>query len=134
MEADLAFRGVDLGHLWRSRQWRKLLNLIDHLPGHSLYAEAVSQDEVAAQAYLDSDSPAGTVASPRLSDFTPETAALAAVFDRLADVISATVAAAGGKPPKTQPYPRPVPATSRVRRRKALDRHQRLVSQLLRTP
>jgi hypothetical protein len=34
-----------MGALWRSRRWRLLLNIIDHLPRNSYYQEAVSKNK-----------------------------------------------------------------------------------------
>lgn len=36
---------MDLGALWRSRCWRKLLNFIDHLPRTTWFSQAVANDE-----------------------------------------------------------------------------------------
>lgn len=120
-----------MGELWRTRQWRKLLNLIDHLPGHSLYAEAVAQDDEAAERYLDAAGGGAHAYRPRLSDWTPEVAALGQVVDRLANVFGAIVAGNGQPPPRLPPFPRPEVAADRAVRRRQLDRHQQNVKAML---
>lgn len=46
MEADFAhfYPSEDVGELWRSRRWRRLLNLIDKLPRNTHYHQAVLAD------------------------------------------------------------------------------------------
>jgi hypothetical protein len=46
LEADFAreYPNYSVGALWRSRRWRFLLNLIDHLPQNTWYHAAVSTD------------------------------------------------------------------------------------------
>ena len=95
---------------------RTLLNLIDHLPRNSHYAEAMAQDEEVAEGLV--DVPAGGPGSPPLTEFTPEVEAIVAVVDRLGDVVNTLIAANGGKPKPVRPWPRPVTALDRVRARK----------------
>jgi hypothetical protein len=46
LEADFAhfYPNEDVGTLWRSRRWRRLLNLIDKLPRNTHYHQAVLAD------------------------------------------------------------------------------------------
>lgn len=99
--------------VWRGTMSpRTLLNLIEHLSRTSAYQQALAQDdEVAMQASLDSE--------PRndlpLAEFSPEVEVLAAVVDRLGEVVTVLINANGGKAKPPKPYPRPVTALDRVR-------------------
>ena len=119
IEADLAFRGWDLAQLWKARRWRFLLNLIDHLPRGTAFAEAVAEDdELAAQHGFDGGDKRR--AAPPVSEFTPDVELLAALYDRIGVLIGWVAAGAGAKkPPKAQPWPRPVTAIERARSRRA---------------
>lgn len=68
--------------------------------------------------------------APPLATWSPEVQYLAAVFDRLGELIAATIAAANGKPPKVRPLPRPRTAFDRARARRALSRHESLVAEM----
>lgn len=130
VEADLAFVGIDVGTEWRARRWRRLLNLIDHLPRNSYYVEALADDEELAEMVLESphdDVPTG----PRMSQWSPEAGLLAEIVDRLAEVASAVVASAGGAPGTLKPYPRPRTAADRVQARRRRQRHDALVRRVL---
>jgi hypothetical protein len=110
--ADLAMLGWDLVELVEQGRWAFTLNLVEHLPRASYYAEAVLQDDeyaeqVAAQ-------PSRRVEMP-VHQWTPELEALAVMVDRLAHVANAVVASAGGRPGRVDPYPRPVTAIDRAR-------------------
>lgn len=107
-----------------------MLNLIDHLPGHSAYAEALAADEELAEVVLAHPHP-DRATGPRVSEWTPERAALAEVSDKLSALIAATVAAAGAKPPKVTPSPRPRVAADRVRERRQQATHLSLVARVL---
>lgn len=121
---------LDLVDFFRGRYtWRKLLTLLDHLPASSAYAEAMADDEERAEwlASLPQDS---TARAPRLSQWTPEVDLLAAILDRLGDVIRATIASGGGKPGDSPPYPRPTTAIDRARRTARYRRHLDLVEEV----
>lgn len=126
----MAVRGVDLAREWRSRRWRRLLNLIDHLPAHSAYAEALAADEDLAVAVLAHPQPDGAT-GPRVSEWTSERAALAEISDKLSTLIAATIAAAGSRPPKLIPSPRPRVAADQVRERQRAAAHLSLVERVL---
>ncbi len=97
--------------LWRDKlSPRKVLNLIDQLPGHSCYAEAVAQDDEIAG---ETPEPTGKY-RPRVTEWSPTEQLLAAVFDRLGEVVAATVASAGGDGRVPEAWPRPETASERV--------------------
>jgi hypothetical protein len=130
IEYDLACRGVDLAQEWRSRRWRKLLNLIDHLPAHSAYAEALAADEDLAELILSQPRPEGA-AVVRISEWSSERAVLAEISDKLSSVVAAVIAAAGSKPPPFVPSPRPKVAADRIRERQRVEAHLSLVDRLI---
>lgn len=119
IERDLHDRGVDLLDLWRGHRLspRKALNLIDGLPSHSAYREALALDEELAEVDAESDAPAAAY-RPRITEWSPTEQLLAAVFDRLGEVVATLVATAGGKPKLPQSWPRPETAMERVTRRR----------------
>lgn len=130
IEQDLAGRRLDLLVLWQQRRWRYLLNVIEALPRHSAFVEALSDDDALAEALL--NRPAGDE-RPRtpLSQFSPELEMAVNTYDRLGELIQAVTAAAGGRPPKIAPFPRPRTAADRVRRRRAETKHRSVVARML---
>ena len=119
IEADLAFRGVSLSSLWKSRQWRKLLNLIQSLPPNSLFNEALTNDretmvmlhriqEERRESGEADEKPVG----PRVSQVSEEarrTGELVSMVRWLGGVVlTASPKFKGGKIPKVEPYTRPV--------------------------
>lgn len=135
--------GADLGELFRERRWRFLLNLITHLPRHSHYSEAVSQDpehtKLLAQAMAERGESGETEKTgPPLHTWTPEVAAMHDVLDAVRRIPWAIFMAQGGKkaagdPPG--PVPRPVTALDREIKRARNDdrqaRHNALAARML---
>lgn len=115
VEVDLLQRvGVRLRDLWQQREWRLLLNLIDHLPratwtwsrmaNHPEYAERVAA-VIAKKRIEAEDDP-----SPSLLDWTPEAGLLAGVIDAinaLRHTLMQVNTERGKQTPKIPPYPRP---------------------------
>jgi hypothetical protein len=125
--------GTDLGELWRSRRWRLLLNLIDHLPRNSYYAQAVANDEEHARMLLESMQGEKSDHSPALSTWTQEAAILADLVDAvnaLQHTLIAVNSTKGAGKPK-DPYPRPKTAIDRVRRQVRQERHEALANRML---
>lgn len=117
--------------MWRSRRWRKLLNLIDHLPRNSAYVEALANDEDLVEQMLDRSDDAATGPTRRMSEYSADVELLSAISDRIAELIQVTVAVNGAKPQKIQYSPRPITAGERVRRRRRESKHRTLVSRML---
>jgi hypothetical protein len=125
----LAFRGWDLAQLWRQRRWRFLANLIDHLPRGTAFAQAVADDDELAAQQVVTASGGKRKAAPPVSEYTPDVELLAALYDRLGVLIGWVAASAGAKkPPKAQPWPRPVTAIERARSRRARADFQDIVA------
>jgi hypothetical protein len=114
--------------LWRDREWRFLLNLIDHLPPGSFFVEALSDDEEYATAALASGGQSNS--APRMSTWSPVVDMLAVVNDRLG-LIAALQAAANGGRQTLPPVPRPSTAFDRVRHVVAREKHRALVAKVL---
>lgn len=118
--------------MFRLRQWRDLLLLVDHLPRNSAFAEAMSEDEEVAEEYLNAtrgDKPKS--ARPRISEWSAEVERMTDMIDRMGEMIQAIVASNGGKAPKLRPQPRPKTAIDRVRERKRYEQHRKVVSRVL---
>lgn len=125
--ADLAFAGWDLVELVEQGRWAWALNLIEHLPRASYYAQAVLLDEEYAEVVA--GLPQGKPEMP-IHQWTPELEAMAAIVDRLAEVANAVIASAGGKPGRVERYPRPVTAIDKARNRKAREAVNAMASKL----
>lgn len=119
--------------MWRSRQWRRLLNLIDHLPAASYYAEAQANDDEIARAWLASGNKASEY-RPRVSTWDPIVAELHNITDWLGAVYGAVLRSGGVKPPPVKPRPRPVTAIERMERRIREEQHDRLSAFVLGRP
>lgn len=135
LEADFAeqYPGVDLFALWQNRQWRRLLNLIDQLRRPSRYYEAVSLDgDHLAQIEAARDG-AERPKGPRMSEYGPTEERLDRIIDALTMNTQAVIAAAGGKPPRVEPQPRPETAWDSVRHRSRQAQHDALVGRVLRS-
>lgn len=78
---------------------------------------------------MNSDEPAAR--PPRMTEWSPEVAAIVAAVDRLGELIGALVSVNGGTPPKIPAYPRPVTAAQRARKRKRIEGHYDLVRRVL---
>jgi hypothetical protein len=116
--------------MWRQRRWRKLLNVIDHLPRHSALTEAIADDEALAAVLLESP-PAKTGARRRMSEYTAEVETLSAAVDRLGELIQVVAATRGAKARRIPPAPRPVTAMDRLRARRRIDKHYAVVARVL---
>lgn len=102
-----------MGALWRSRQYRKLLNLIDHLPRASFYNEALGDDEELALLLADRPMPEPV---EHLSQWTKENELLALLVDRVNDLLTIFIAANSRQaPPRIAPLLRPSTAIQRAR-------------------
>lgn len=115
---------------WAARRFAKLLNFIGRLPSYSAYSEALAQDEELAALMLDQPPPEDS-GGERWSEWSPIRGDLAVIADRLGELIRINVSAAGGKPPKVRPMPRPQAAIVRERNRRRMSKHRELTAILL---
>ena len=139
LEADFAttYPGTDLGRLWRSRNCRKLLNLIDHLPQNTWYHQMISEDVEHAVMLLRAREDAEKrgvqppPSGPSLRSWSPEVDVMTRVLDAVNNVAYATIKAAGGKgkPPKSSP--RPPTAMEKARLKIKAERHAILRARML---
>lgn len=137
--------GADLGALWRARRWGYLLTLIDHLPSHSHYAEAVSNDPEHAEMLIkaaesrEADVDAPAYAGPALHTWTPEVALLTDVLDAVKGLnytlIAVNTSDKSKRPKPPEPSPRPRSALTAARKKAAhkgrLARHNALADRVL---
>jgi len=123
--------GCDLGELWRARRWRTLLDLIDHLPGHSWYAASVAMDEEHAKMLAESLAARQAAgedvekAGPSLVGWTPEVSQLANILDAVRHVAYSVVAVQIGKEAGQPPAPSPRPVTPLERELKRAEQARR---------
>lgn len=132
------YPGIDPGALWRSRQWRKLLNLIDYLPQNTWYQAALSLDPEHAEMVIAAQEKAKKTGepdpgprSPSLSIWSPEVDMLAKVVDGVNGVAYAVAKSNGGKADVPKPTPRPSNAMEVARLRKRNREHEKMKSRLL---
>jgi hypothetical protein len=127
----------DLGALWRSRRWRKLLNLIDHLPQNTWFQQALSEDVDHAVMLLKARDEAKRrgepppPSGPGLKTWSPEVEVMTRVLDAVNGVGYNVLIAAGGKPKKPKAAPRPPTAMERAKLRYRQERHDILKRRML---
>lgn len=126
---------VSLGHLWSTRQWRRLLNLIDHLPATSRKDEAIAQDDELIRALVENNQmPKPSDSGPPLHAFTQEVSMLMKIIDilRANNTLLIKINSKQGAhvaPPEAEL--RPTTAYDRVQRSVSMDKYKRLVGKLL---
>lgn len=143
LEYDLqSHLGVDLGELWQQRRWGRLLSLIDRLPSHTWYAQAVSEDEEhtamlakqLAEAELSGERREDP--DPPISTWSPEVAKLTDIQDTLKELVHITVSMnAEQKVPEPKFAARPNSSlkrqADRIKQEMREERHQKLVARVL---
>jgi hypothetical protein len=136
LEYDFAHElpGENFGQLWRSRRWKKLLELIDRLPRNSQYRQALMNDEEAAEQYLrefERDPEAVGSADdgrPPMAEFTLEAELLLDLVNEVKALRSEAISMETGKSPKMRFRKGPMTAIERVRLRLDQEQHNDLVS------
>jgi hypothetical protein len=124
---------LDLATEWRSRRWRRLLNVIDRLPRDSAFMEAMSDDDELADRMLrQRDDSKPPTPRRRMSDWSPTVEVLTAILDRLGELTQTVAALGGAKPGKLPRAPYPITAFDRARHRRRVESHKSLVSRVLR--
>lgn len=140
IEADFArvYPQHDVGTLWRSRRWRLLLNLIDHLPQNTWYQAAVSTDVEHAMMVLEAQKeakkrkrPGDAPPGPSLAIWSPEVDMLAKVVDAIGWTTFAVAKSQGGKPKEPKAVPRPATAMEVARLRIKQRDHETMKARLL---
>lgn len=127
--------GLDLLDFFRGLlPWGKLDRLIGRLMEmpRSQFQLDLAEDDEAAEEYLAAhgDTDSGS-SRPSLAVWSPEVEYLAAVVDRLGEVVQAVISTVPkAKPPRIKPVPRPKSAFDRARERRAWRRHGDLVAEV----
>lgn len=99
------------------------------MPRESRFVEAfVTDDEMAA--VMPTPSKNGDQ-GPRVSEWDMNAQLLAAVFDRLGELINVQVQTGGGKKQKIPPFPRPQTAAERVAKKRQKAKHDALTARVL---
>lgn len=115
--------GIDLAVLFARRRWRRLLNLIDRLPSNSQYVQELANDAD----LMDAVAAAGARKHvEHLSDWSPEVGKLTLLADLVTQLLHATVAAAGGKPGRFKPLPRPMTALEAAKHKRQMREYEEL--------
>lgn len=120
--------------LWRQRRWRRLLNLIDHLPANSFMNQALVNDEayarlVKAERKKLEASGQKADSSPSMATWSPEMNLLAVIVDKLSVLIEIQKT----KPSRPVQYPRPKTAFDRLEVSEMREIHDRLTAALVPT-
>lgn len=79
--------------MWRARRFRRLLNLIDHLPRHTYYSQAVLNDpeHMAMLERVKEQGDPGPAPLPPLATWSPEVDMGATINDSLQQLLDAIV-------------------------------------------
>jgi len=119
--------------LFGTRQVRRALNLIDHLPRNTFYTEALVNDEDFALAMArHTQAEDETEHAPPMHTWSPEMAMLAKIIDKLSGIQHAVIAVNSKTPPSSpKPYPMPKTAMDRAHRITREERHLDLVAKVL---
>lgn len=124
-----------MGALWRSRRWRRLLDLIDQLPAASRFAEAVASDPEHMEqivAHQEANPETRGPKGPRLSEYTLTVERLDTLIDEIRQLTAAVIVVNGGNAPKFQPQPRPGSVeVAEIKHRRRLAQHEELTRRLL---
>ena len=116
---------------FRSRRWRKLLNLIDHLPRTSHYFHAVSQSEEVAEYRLRMGGKSAEPAvkhTPPFTEYSPEVEHLSNIEDLLGALIYQN---SGSKDGHMYTAKRPDTATDKVQERQRRETYVNMVSRMV---
>jgi len=119
---------VDLATLYRERRWVTLLGLIDQLRPASRLTKAMMDDPEVAEQILSAESSASSEWHPSLAEYGLTEQLLTQIIDLLQAQIATTSAAAGGKPDKPQPFPRPRTQVDIIRERRSAETQAAIIS------
>ena len=125
--------GPTPGELWRSREWRRLLNLIEHLPPDSYTYASMMLDEnyVTMLNQAREARPGGEASSPTSRPSQAYWGAGMELLAVVADRLSVLIEMQSAKPRAVVPYPRPETAMERVQYRSRWEKHRALVKRVL---
>lgn len=122
---------LDLGDLWRGRQWRRLDNLLAHLPQDTFYRQEVLNDPEMVREVLShkDEGPKGFA----ISDFSATVSVLRDVVQeqRMTRATLIAVNSKNGAAPKVDSYPGPITAIEQTDIQMRKEAHDRLRQRLL---
>lgn len=105
-----------------------MLNLIDHLPRHSFFGEALATDEEIAAVIAGREMPES---QQRFSEWSPLHEVMVAAVERLDHIANVLLAVNQNTPGKPFRWPRPVSAVEKYRANHKAQVHESLVDRLL---
>jgi hypothetical protein len=119
------------GELWRTRQVRRLLNLIDHLPPNCHTNAAVASNDDHVRLMIEAGlKPAKGVSQVYYGSIEQRLDDIVDALGALRDVTIAVNSGKGKRNPPTKPRPRPTSAFSRVRHQTRMAQHESLMARL----
>jgi len=117
--------------LWRTRQVRRLLNLIDHLPPNCHTNAAIANNDDHVKMMVEAGlKPAKGVSQVYYGSIEQRLDDIADALGALRDVTIAVNSAKGKRTPPTKPRPRPTSAFGRVRHQTRMAQHENLMGRL----
>lgn len=139
LEVDLLNHGgLDLIELWRARRWRRLLNVIDRLPQASHYSEQMLNDrevvlEIKKRQHEREkrEGKKRVVTGTPVSQYTTEVSMLRDIINAVNSLRAAVIAANGGKPGETKPYPGPITLLDSAEHEIRQSEHESLVARVM---
>lgn len=133
LEVDLQVRGADLTDLFRRRRWRKMLNMIDHLPYSSHYRQEMLNDEEFARAIMERQAKqnAPTKGGVPVSEYTQEVDLLRTLIVAVRALQATVSSALGGTPGQIEPPPGPITLLKQMENDIRQAAHESLVARVL---
>ena len=133
LEVDLQERGLDLLTEIRRRRWRKLLNMIDHLPYSSHYRQEMLNDEEFARAIMERQAKQNTPtrAGIPVREYTQEVDLLRTLIVAVRALQATVSGALGGKPGHIEPPPGPITLLKQMENDVRRTAHESLVARVL---
>lgn len=136
IEVDICQRypGHDLRYLWQTRQWRLLINLIEHLPYDSHLREAQLNDPWYVQALVEAKAEQAGVEAPArgvpVSEWSQEVAILSQLGSDVR-ALTAVVQSALGAKARPKPYDGPITVVGKAERASRQEKHESLANRML---
>lgn len=123
---------LDLVRMFRTRQWRKLLNFVRKLPANSHYRAAIQVDREMALAAGEPDPNAKW--HPEQETYSAEVRAIGHLIDEVRQLRQALIAvnsSPGKQLPPVIPYPQPRSVWPEIEAERRQAKHERLAARIL---
>lgn len=121
--------------MWRSGQWRTLLNLIDHMPRASFTRQAFAEDDEHVSAIIDAMERTGDRPdnAPSIAEYDGTAERLDEVIDTLKSLLTVFIASnqeKGKKAPQFPQRPRPTSSFERLQHQRRMAQHRKTVARV----